>query len=253
MAQDEIIQIRLTDAATQSKVIIGDNTVVRANTPVPVLVRRSAVQEFIDKGLVEQVPATTAIPLSIIFADIQVVSGKGRVSIPIGPKREQDAIKVGKVKANSVEYKVESVTPETNFYPVTLIIAGVPTDFSLDYPKFSSSTDKYPDSLSFATIRTVANPNPLPLDHLDQYKDEIVLNPGQTLNCKINPKIVELEAKGFLQITNITVTPSIVATPQTTVGPSPAGLPFPSTHPDPLFMYVDLWGILNSAPTFPIS
>ena len=253
MAQDEIIQIQLTDAGTQSKMIIGDNTSVKANTAIPVLVRRSAVQEFIDKGLMEQVPTTTAIPLSIVFADIEVVSGKGRVSVPIGPKKEQDPIVSKTISDGVVIQKVETVTPETNYYPVSLIIAGVPTEFCLDYPRFSSSTDRYPDSLSFATIRTLANPTPLALDHLDQYKDEIILNPGQILNCKLNPKIVELEEKGLLQITNITVTPSNVPTPQTTVGPSPISLPFPPTIPSPLFMYVDFWGIINSAPTFPIS
>jgi hypothetical protein len=253
LAQDEIIQIQLTDAGTQSKVIVGDNTTVKANTPIPVLVRRSAVQEFIDKGLVEQVPATTAIPLNSVFADIEVVSGKGRISVPIGPKKEQDSIVTKTISDGVTTQSVETVTPETNYYPVTLIIAGNPTEFCLDYPRFSSSTDRYPDSLSYATIRTVANPDPLPLDHLDQYKDEIVLNPGQILNCKLNPKIVELEAKGLIQLSNITVTPANVPTPQTSVGPSPISLPFPPTIPSPMFMYVDFWGVVNSAPTFPIS
>lgn len=253
MAQDQIIQVRLTDTATNNKMLVGDNTLISNKTLVfPHLVRKSSVQKLIDAGLVEQVPLTTPIPLTAVFADIQLATSK-RVAVNFGPVREQDAITRKKVNDGSQDIKLETVSPELNYYPVTLIISGTPTLLSLEYPRFSSSTDNYPDVFSFATVRTAAAPTPRPLDTFDNYKQEIVLKPGQILNCRINPKIVELEAKGLITITSISTTPANIPTPQVTIGPSPASLPFPPIAPDPLFQWVDFYGFLNSAPTFPIS
>jgi hypothetical protein len=250
--QDEIIQVRLTDTATNNKILVGDNTLISNKTLIfPHLVRKSAVQKLIDEGLVEQVPATTSIPLTAVFADIELATSK-RVAIPIGPLREQDSIVRKKVNDGTNDIKVETVTPELNYYPVTLIVLGVPTEFALEFPRFSSLTDKYQDVFSFATIRTLASPTPKPLDSFDNYKNEIVLKPGQILNCRINPKIAELEAKGLITITSISTTPANIASPQTTIGPSPEGLPFPAITPTPLFQFVDFYGFVNSAPTFPI-
>lgn len=251
MPQDEIIQVRLTDSATKDKVMVGDNTTLANGSVFPYLVRRSAVQSLIDAGLVEQVPATSAIPLTAVFADIQLASSK-RVAIPFGPAKEQDSIIRKKVNDGSVDHKIETVTPELNYFPVTIVVSGTPTEFALEYPRFSSTTDRYLDTYSFATVRT-SSTSAKPVDSFDNHKSELVLKPGQILNCRLNPKIVELEQKGLITLASISTTPANVPTSQTTIGPSPASLPFPKIAPTPLFQWVDFFGFVNSAPTFPIS
>lgn len=250
MVANEIIQVRLVDLQGKDFITLSDGTVIRNGYIFPRLVRRSSVQSFIDQGILEQVPLTTAIPLKVAFGDIEVV-GSRRVNVPIGPSREQTPVLGKSVTYNSTTYKTEALTNELNYFPVTLIVSGMPTTFSLDYPRFSSSTDNFPDSYSFATIRRNPLDTPKPLDTFDNFKDYIVLNPGQILNCRLNPRIADLEAKGKITISNITVNNSNIPTPQNEIGPSPQGLPFPNVLPDPLFMWVDFYGWINSLPMFP--
>jgi hypothetical protein len=251
VAQDQIIQVRLTDSASKDKAIIGDNTILSNGVAFPYLVRQSAVQPLIDKGIVEQVPLTTGIPLTAVFADIQLATSK-RVAVNFGPVREQDAIIKKKVNDGITDHKVETVSPELGYYPVTIIVAGVPTEFALEFPRFSSSTDKYQDVFSFATVRSATHPIAKPIDTFDNFKTELVLKPGQILNCRLNSRIIDLETKGLITLTSISTTPTNIPTPTTTTGPSPQGLPFPPVVPSPFLQFVDFFGFVNTSPTFPI-
>lgn len=251
MPQDSIIQIRLVNTNTKDSVVLYDGSLVKNGTVFPKLVRQSAVQSLIDQGIVEQVPATSSIPLNAVFGDIVVTNPGTRVTIPIGPERSAGAIKKKSITVGLTEYKVDSVTPELNYYPVTFDVNGSPVTYALEYSRFSSTSDSFPDAYSFATLRTNGDPTPRPLDYADNFKDEYTLKPGQILNCRLSSRITDLEAKGLITIQSVDVTPVNVPTPQSTIGPSPQGLPFPPALPDPLFNFVNFYGWINSVPQFP--